>query len=380
MIIRVTNNLTEGVPVTFLSGVMGTGTAVIPWRSANGFSPSWAVQLGETGEEQSEILVLGTAAVANAAGTATGNSIFFHAVDTPVYAIKYDKVVFKCSTSGTAGTATAITAGTTSVDAGNNFTQFDHTAGLSTYAYKSAWYNSVLDVSTSDSDWMTSAGLQAYSLGKIRDRIKGKLPSALIVKDEAVNDWINEWMEKMTNTIVDVNQDYSIGTADIGFSGTAQEGTITSEDFKYVRRAWYTEDSSTWYQMTKQEYTDFFPEEDFQETHPYFYMRGDEVIGRNPHANSGTIRLSYYKLNATLDSDGDLLPPSMRGYTESFVKWGLAQAYRMDKMIKEATDLEALAEIDRVRLKSEIAPRHKSGPSYIKIVEDWGDDNITPYW
>ncbi len=376
MIIKTLNTLTEDAPKTYLSAAEIAGTSVFRWKNNSGFSASWAIQLGETGEEKSEVLLLNTGTPVAVSGTTTVNSTFEHPSDTPIYAIKYDQVVFERATVGTSGTAVPITGGTITIQADNKFTQFDDTSGSASYGYRTYFKNSVLNVTTTESDWITSAGLSQYSLGKIKDRIKGKLLNPEYVTDDMITDWTNEWMESMTNTAIDVNEDYVLGTTQVTFSGTAQEGTITAEDFKQVRRAWHSNGSNT-YMMTKQDFTDFTPNEEFNETRPFFYMKGDSIIGRNPHGSSGTISLTYYKLNATLDSDGDELPVCMRGYSSSFIKWGLAQAYRIDKMITEAEKLEQQAEIDKERFKRELTPRHKSGPTYIDMVEGFpGEEDM----
>ena len=367
MIIKTLNTLTEDAPKTYLT-FAEDGTTALRWKNFSGFSPSWAIQIGETREEKSEVRLLGTATIAGTAGTVTVATSFEHPADTPVYAIKYNQVVFERATVGTSGTATPMTDGTVTIQPDNKYTIFDDTSGSVSYAYRTYFKNSVLNVTTAESDWITSAGYSQYSLGKIKERIKGKLLNPDYVTDDMITDWTNEWMENMTNTAIDVNEDYVLGTTQVAFSGTAQEGTITDADFKQVRRAWHSSGNNT-YMMIKQDFIDFTPTEEFNETRPFFYMKGDSIIGRNPHGNSGTISLTYYKLNAVLDSDGDELPVCMRGYSSSFVKWGLAQAYRKDKMITEAEKLELQAEADKERFKRELTPRHKSGPTYIEMVE-----------
>jgi hypothetical protein len=371
MLIRVKNNLAEDATKTYLSAQMVAGTTKLTVRNTAGLTNGWAVQLGETGEEKSEVVSISS--VPSAGTFSVGATSFDHTPDTPVYATKYDQVVFKVSTSGTSGTATAITNGTIGITPDSQYTQFDHTAGSTGYAYKVAYRSSGLASESSDSDWLTITGYDFYSLAKIRERTKAKMVST--VDDDVIDTWINEWMEKMTNTAIDVNEDYALGTTSVSYSGTAQEGTITSSDFKQIRRAWYTEDGSTWYQMTKQELTDFSPNQVFNETHPYYYMRGDTVLGRNPHSNSATVNLDYYKLNAVLDSDSDNLPGPMRGYTNTFTKWALAQSYRADNMINEATALEAQCYGDLDKFKRELTPRNKSGPTYISIVEDFENND-----
>jgi len=377
MIIKVENTLTEKAQGTDLSFPEASGQAVIRWKNPNGFAASWAVQVGKTGIERSEVGLLGTAAVDGTAGTLTANLTYDHAADTPVYAIKYDQVVFERSITGTSGVAAPMTDGTITIQADSIHTQFDDTSGSPSYAYKAYFRNSVLNTTTTESDWLTSSP-SFYSLGKIRERAKRKMLNAKSLTNDQIDDWVNEWLEDMTNTLIDVNEDYALGTTEIGFTGTAQQGTITAVDFKQVRRAWH-KTGDTWYRMTKQELTGYNPDETFNETNPFYNMKGDNVIERKPHEVTGTIGLTYYKLNAVLDSDADLLPVAMRGYTRSFVRYCEAQAKKEDNKEQEAERLEAQADMAKERFKSEMTNRNKSGPSYIEIVEGMPNEDIV-FW
>lgn len=378
MLIKVKNDQTETAHKTYLATAIAAGGTSVYVKNVAGFSDNWNVQFGETGEEKSEIKEIEGAPSGTTILTA-GTALFGHPIDTPIYGIKYDKIYFKRSTAGTAGTAATMTNGTVAITADSEFTQFDDTSGSASYAYRTSYYSTGLASESSESDWITPAGFDFYSLGKVRQRVRDKLLNADYISDDQIDDWVNEWMETMTNAAIDVNQDYAIGTVDVAYSGTAQEGTITSADFKQVRRAWWTSDGNDWYNMSKQDYTGFDPNQTFVETYPYFYMKGDNVIGRNPHETSGTIRVSYYKLNAILDSDADLLPVPMRGYTKSFINYALAQAAYKDGRKKEGDGYEGKAEYDLKRFITQSTPRHKSGPEYIDIVETW-DAGVDYFW
>ncbi len=376
MIIRIKNDLATEAQKSYTASPMEAGTTVLTVVNSSVFTNDWAVQLGETGEAKTEVKNI--TSVPSAGTFGIGTLSYDHPTNTPVYAIRYDQVIFKRATAGTSGTATAMTGGTVYITPNSEFTQFDDTSGSTSYGYRASFYSSGLSSEGATSDWLTPTGHDFYSLGKIRQRIKSKAQNGDQLLDDEIDDWVNEWMERMTATSTKVNEDYNLGTVDVGFSGTAEYGTITSADFKQVRRAWYTEDSTNWYSMTQEKIIDFEPTSVYNETSPYYHMRGDNEIGRNPHDNSGTIRLTYYKLNPVLDSDGDNLPVPMRGYTNSFVDWGLAQAKRKEGKETEALQLEAKAEGSRQQFESEITPRSQSGPSYIKIVEGW--DSLSSAW
>ena len=76
MIIKTENILHEDAPETFLSYAENAGTNVLRWRNSSGAQASWAVQIGKTGEEKAEIVLLGTATPSGTAGTLTANTEF----------------------------------------------------------------------------------------------------------------------------------------------------------------------------------------------------------------------------------------------------------------------------------------------------------------
>ncbi len=83
--IKVRNLLTENAQNTSLSTNLSVGGTVVPVKNINSFSPSDAIQLGQTGEEQSEILLVDAGAVSGTALNTVGTVRFSHPIDTPAY-------------------------------------------------------------------------------------------------------------------------------------------------------------------------------------------------------------------------------------------------------------------------------------------------------
>lgn len=377
MIIRARNLLDQQANYTYLSnGEAASGTA-LRVKNINSFAANWAVQVGKTGEETTEILKLGTATVSGTALNTAGTLKYSHPADTPIYAIKYDQFIFKVSTSGTAGTATAITDGTVNITADSDYTLFDHTTGLSTYAYKVSYYNSVLADESTDSDWITPTGFTFYSLAKLRQRIKSKLfDSSYITDDGTYDDWVNEWLEKMNTSANKLNKDYGLGTTAISFSSDGL-GTITDSNFVDIRKVEVTYDGGVSYKVcTKIELTDFSDNDTYSSALPHYYFKGDSVIGMKPEESGGTARIIYTTIRTVLTNDTDELPVVMRPYSRSFVNYGVSQAYYNDHKTAEGDRYLAMAEKDRLDFISEITPRSKSGVQTIQVIEGIdGDDN-----
>lgn len=375
MLIRARNLLDQQANYTFLSNGEAASGTVLRVKNINSFAASWAVQIGKTGEETTEILKLGTAAPSGTALNTVGTLKYSHPADTPIYAIKYDQFIFKVSTSGTSGTASAISNGTINITADSDYTVFDHTTGLSTYAYKVSYYNSVLADESTDSDWITPSGFSFYSLAKMRQRIKSKLfDSNYITDDTTYDDWINEWLEKLNNHANKVNKDYGLGTTTVTF-GSDGLGTITASDYVDLRKVEVSYDGS--YKVARKiELTDFSDTDTYSSAMPNYYFKGDNVIGFKPEESGGTARIVYTTIRTFLTNDTDELPVVMRPYSRSFVNYGVSQAYYNDHKVGEGDRYMALAEKDRLDFISEISPRSKSGVQTIQTIEGIdGDDN-----
>lgn len=370
MIVKVQNSLPQSAPFTFLSVAEAAGVSTLHLKNINSAQASWAVQLGTTGEEQSEVLVMGTAVPSGTSVTTTANTRFSHPTDTPVYFIKYNQVVFERSTAGTAGTATPMTDGTITITPDSPYTQFDDTSGSTSYAYRAYFQNSVTLGTTVESDWLTPTGFTFYSLAKIRARIKSRFHNpSFISSDEIINDWINEYLQKMQNVAIDVNKDYALGSTTVAFSGTTELGTITATDFKEIRRVWMTNDNSSFYKASKMNITDFTPQQTFAATDPKFYYKGDNVIGRLPHDSTGTASIIYYQIPSILVNDTDEIPVSMRAYTKGFIDYAQAMGYYLDNDAGRADRFLVSANQEIEKYRTEITPRSKTGPQTIVFTD-----------
>lgn len=375
MIIQVHNNLQENTPKTYLSSTAAAGTTVYAVRNTGGFTSQYAIQIGEVGEEFSEVLI-GT--VTNV-GTITGPaSNFEHPADTPIYNIKFNQVVFQKSTTGTAGSATSITDGTVTYQADSLFTQFDDPAAVSADAFRTRFRNSALGSQTGQSDWQVPTGFTFYALAKLRERIKEKLWNGDYLTNSMVDNWVNEWKDEMVMAAVSTNEDYSMGTVDMGF-GTAGLGTVTTADFSQIRRFEVTYNGSDFYLSTKQQIKDPLPNQTFISTHPYHNWEGDTVFRVRPPESGGTARISFYRFGTTMVNDTDELPLPLRPYTKSFVDYGLAQAFFKDGKSSDFDRMMIVADAAKRTFINQLSPRDKSGPTMIDVVETIGaDDDFWP--
>lgn len=378
MLLSVENNLDQ-LPQTlfsFTASNLTAGGTSISIKNTNSFANQYAVQIGKTGEEQSEIRIINTPS-----GTIlplnTGTLVYDHPIDTPVYQTHYDKLIFKRSTVGTAGTATALTNGTISITPDSQFTQFNDTSGAATYAYKTQYYNSVSGDLSSESDWFVPGGPTFYSLQKLRQRSKEALYNSDYLKSDAiVDDWINEWGEEMTNVAIKANKGYAIGTASYAF-GTAGYGTVTEGGFKQADKIEITFDGLTYIPSTEVPMNQYAESDIYSSLAPRHSWEGETTFRILPFGVLGTARFSFGKFNTPLVNDSDELPQSLRSYTTGCVEYVLYRAYDNDNK-----DAQADKHYNRFLKKvtdftNEITPRDQTGPKTINLVEELsGSDNL----
>lgn len=378
MIIPSRNTLSKEVwvPRTFIAISEVAGTNFLRVQNSDGLTTGWAVQIGETGEEQTEV-VIGT--VASGSSIDSAPTRFEHPVNTPVYFIKYDQVVFERATAGTSGTATPMTSGTVNYQANAPYTIFDDTSGSAGYGYRTYFRNSFLAVNSVESDWITSAGFPFYSLAGITQRVKDKLWNSDYVNDTVIHDWINEWKDEMTNSVISVNEDYAMGTVGVPFDSTNGFGTITTADFNQIKKLWVTYNGSDKFMSTKQSSNDMIPNQVYSATHPYHNWIGDTVFQILPVNGGGTAEITFYRFGTTLVNDTDTLPLPMRSYTKSFVDYALAQALYKDNKYQEGDRRMGVANSSKGEFMVNVTPRDKSGPTYIKLLEPITGDNGSYY-
>src|ERR1035437_1446253 len=263
MLINLSNQLTiqQGIQQTYVASAISAGGTFSPVKNIDSLTASWAVQLGQTGEEVAEILLISGAPSGTQINFGTspshtaGTLLFGHAQDTPIYQIHYDRFVLNRSTSGTGGAFTALA--TISITPDSLYTQYNDTTGAAGYAYYAQYYNSVTGDLSGSSSAFISGGPTYYSLQKLRQRTKDKLFSAGYIRDDSViTDWINECYENLTNSAIKVNQNYLLGTSQYAF-GSSGLGTITDQSYKQPVKVEVTYDGVTFIPSTKIEVRSF---------------------------------------------------------------------------------------------------------------------------
>lgn len=354
MFIRVKNNLTDKAPKSNLSTSIQAGENIIPVKNINDFQVNYYSQLGKTGEERSEIVQITSVP---AGGTFSSSPTRYpQPTDTPAFAIKYNQVVILRSTSGTAGSASLY--GTVDITPDQAFTQFEDPTAQSGYAYKTQFKNEVLDIYSSESNWITTAGYSPYSRAGLRDAVRRRIKNIPGIEDDDINLFLNEYMEMMRSAAVQINEDYGLGTLNISVGAGTQEYNVSQQNplSRTPVRVWMITAGGTVPYLPI--YTsDIVPRMNYA-WDPRFYLPGDNTIGVLPvPEQAGTLQVIQNVIDDRLDSDDQEIPQPMKPYTTGFIDYATSLCYREDGKDALAETRERLA-MDKIGLfKKEINPR-----------------------
>ena len=392
MLINLSNQLTiqQGIQQTYVASAISAGGTFSPVKNIDGLTTNWAAQIGQTGEEVAEILLIsgvpsGTILNFGTSPSHTGGTLLFgHAQDTPIYQIHYDQFVLNRSTAGTGGTFSALA--TISMTPDSLYTQYNDTTGAAGYAYYAQYYNSVTGDLSGSSSAFIPGGPTYYSLQKLRQRTKDKLFSAGYIRDDSViTDWVNEWNELMTNSAIKVNQNYMLGTSQYGF-GTSGLGTITDITFKQPIKVEVTYDGVTYIPSRKIEVRGFSETDYFSINIPRHAWIGETAFEILPHTQPGTAKITYSTRFTPLVNDSDELQQTLKAYTTSCIEYCLSVAYGLDQKDSQSQQHYQLFDREKANFISEITPRDLTGAETIDIydsISGFEDDianDFGSYW
>ena len=376
MLINIQNQLTQqqGIQQTYLAGTIGAGGTFAGVKNIAGFSGTWAVQIGQTGEEVAEIMLIsgvpsGTQLNFGTSPYHTGGTFFYaHDLDTPLYQIHYDQIVLNRATAGTGGPFSAL--GTYNITPDNPYTQINDSTGASGYAYYAQYYNSVSGDLSGSSSVFVPGGPTYYSLQKIRQRVKDKLYSAGYIRDDnLITDWLNEWYELMQNAAVKVNENYMLGSQTFGF-GTNGLGTITDTSYKQLVKLEVSWDGQRFFPSTQTDFSDFRENDYFDMYNPQHAWRGETVFEVLPHNTSGTVNAYYAARFTPLVNDSDELTQTLKAYTTSAVEYCLSVAYGLDQKDAESQQHYQMFTQMKGDFVAEVTPRDMSSVKMINILDN----------
>jgi len=166
MKISINNPSTDKLEQSFLAAAYQPGVTAIKVRNNQGFVNTKKVMIGFPGFERTEVVTINGAVTAGQNLTITATK-FAHDADDPIFALKWDQIKVYRSTTGIDGSYSILS--TTDIDVDNEklITVYDDTSGLTSYFYKTTYYDSVTPLESDYSDPIQGSGYPIESVGRL---------------------------------------------------------------------------------------------------------------------------------------------------------------------------------------------------------------------
>lgn len=317
MIIKAFNPETFDLEKTYLSSFTAAAATSLPVKNNSEFAVDNFVLVGEMGQEKSEIRKV---ASVNANKLAIGIDalLFDHNADASVFKMPYDKVRFYRRVSAEAAPTLQVTVDI-DVDDADSLTKWDDVASLTTYYYQTSFYNSETDEETELSDPIAASGYDLLSAGAIIDQVVRRVRDTgytvlsfneyIDVMNEVGSDLITQAQKPyrflrrkaLLNTIA--NQSYVDLPTDLWKFNHVFTGYSNGTAITYTQREPLSEE------QFNQRYDN--PNYPAQDTIIDIAIDEEEsrilVHPKPKTAQTGIIKLSYYKGFSPITKAGDLI-------------------------------------------------------------------------
>lgn len=205
MLFKIPNKiLTEDVQKTYLTAASAAASATITVKDITGFGIGDYIVIGEIGEEGTELIRVHTStAPSGTTITLNANTVFPHAIDTPVYRPDYNCIEVSRATTLT-GTKTVLT-NSTAITPSSDYTYYEDTANTTGYGFVRLYNSS--DTTASNYSGGTNyeysgtySSFDRHTLGRMTQRVRRHLsenPEVSNVTDDDIRDAINSKQEEI---------------------------------------------------------------------------------------------------------------------------------------------------------------------------------------
>lgn len=303
---------------TYVASTIEAGASVFTVKSTAGFSQGQLIVIGDIGQEKTELKQI--AAVDHTNNTITlktsdgwSGFLYSHATDSTIIVTPYDQIDFyRASAFG--GSYEYIA--TVNIDIDDEFTKYDHFAGLPTDYYKVRFKNSITGNVSEFSGEVAAAGYDSQSVGSIIDDLRtllGDRPSDedllrfINLAQEAIYAAKDRWYftkKKETYLTVDSKENYNFPEDYISLDSLYEyvAATATWAKLKYVD-----------YDNFKQNYQTDVTEQDTAAYYTIDEMSDQIIIRPIPKDGGNTLEMTYYSGPTALVQYTDTTPiPSPR--------------------------------------------------------------------
>ncbi len=281
---------------------------------------------GRPRNEKTEIVLLTSVTGNTTLGHTTG-PVFDHEARTPIYEIKYNQAKIYRATSQS-GTYSLIA--TVDLTPDEQYTEYDDTAGSSTSWYKIKYYNEITEGLSDYSAAVQGTGYTDDSLRSMTDEameefgdVEGNEISRTMVKRK-----LKAGVRRTVREIIKMYPDYFLAYTTQSLTADTATYDLPSR-FLAFQRVDVSYDSTTHsdaYKATFEYESEGYPDDEYQETDPRVFFRGNTFgLRPTPDNSSGQAWLWYWQYPEVMDDDSDEhgLPYGGRDLLVEYTLWKL---------------------------------------------------------
>jgi len=181
---------------TYLTAAVAVAATTLTVRAVD--TNAWAdndyIIVGEIGSKTAEVLQVNGAVADGTSLTidnnGSGGARFAHAINEPVYRIRYNRIEFSHSATDSSGASSVLA--TNEIQPDDLFTRFEDTTNTTGFGFV-RFNNQTSGVFSSFSDGVPYSGFTARSLGRIQKAVRTLLgePDFKFLEDEEIRDSVN---------------------------------------------------------------------------------------------------------------------------------------------------------------------------------------------
>jgi len=326
-------------PYTILSEDYTSGTTLTV-EDSSGYSDNDLILVGSVGDEKAETTDL-TSAPPNSSSLAISALSFAHDADEPIQKILYDQYEIDYKTSSTGNWVNLVTGA--SFYWGKDKTEYVHDAGVSTYYYRSRYYNSATGTYSDYSDSVVGTGYNRLQVGWLIGRVRSKAQDKnkehasdkdIIASFNSVNDIVRglnrKWWflkdEDEINTIADQKEYDLPDNFDRGYRLKFNRHS-TEENVEYYLK--YRSNVEFQYMYQDQEATS----DDDLSDYTIDSVNEKLVLGPTPATSDYVLTLIYFKTLDDVETYGDTVPVPL---ADLYVHYAAAEIWETKDNEKKA--------------------------------------------
>jgi len=348
---------------TYLNGNHAAGVTTLTLIDSTGIVANDYILIGKIGDEKTEIAKVLT--VPGATSVTVAAISFAHTGDTPVVLLGANQI--KIYSAAAKDGAYSLVA-TANIEPSEFSTTYVDAAWATTKYYKATIYNSTTATESPYSGQVAATGYSNYSRRKIADRILAVCRDefgAAFPRDD-VNDWVNEAHEFFQNTIISLDEEYSL--TDTGAITPGAMESALPNGWRRMKRLWVSPDGVNYYIAKRTRGTDIGPNATFNSLQPVYYLKGDN-IGIPSWAANTTYKMLYYANPTLMTDDADELPSVLQSFTRAYVDFGLFRSAQAEGKIAKGAMLPNSVLDEDARLRREVGQRMADYPEVIADME-----------